>query len=81
MNTFSVGDKVLLSTKNLPDESVTNLDSSKLRPRWMGPFEVLEKIGELDYRLDLPTRMRLHPTFYVGLLKPYLDPEHEVLDP
>ena len=81
MNTFSVGDKVLLSTKNLPDESVTNLDSSKLRPRWIGPFEVLEKIGELDYRLDLPTRMRLHPTFYVGLLKPYLDPEHEVLDP
>jgi len=81
MNTFSVGDKVLLSTKNLPDESVTNLQSSKLRPRWIGPFTVLEKIGELDYRLDLPTRMRLHPTFYVGLLKPYLDPEHEVLDP
>ena len=39
------------------------------------------KIGDLDYRLDLPTRMRLHPTFYVGLLKPYSDPEQAALDP
>ncbi|KAF1318369.1 Pol protein, partial [Globisporangium splendens] len=72
--TFCVGDKVLLSIKNLPNDAVTTLPSgSKLLPRFIGPYTVVEKIGDLNYKLDLPTRMATHPVFYVGLLKRYHD--------
>ncbi|KAF1318367.1 Pol protein, partial [Globisporangium splendens] len=72
--TFCVGDKVLLSIKNLPNDAVTTLPSgSKLLPRFIGPYTVAEKIGDLNYKLDLPTRMATHPVFYVGLLKRYHD--------
>ena len=68
---FNVGDKVLLSTKNLPKEAISNLGSTKLLPRFIGPFEIVKKMSDRSYKLDLPTRMRIHPTFYVGRLKPY----------
>ena len=71
MNCFKVGDLVLLSTGNLPEHAVSNLGSSKLLPRFIGPFRVLKCNGSA-YTLDVPTSMRLHPTFYVGRLKPYL---------
>jgi hypothetical protein len=34
----------------------------------------LERCGPAAYRLDLPTSWKVHPVFYVGLLKPYVDP-------
>ncbi|KAF1334479.1 Pol protein, partial [Globisporangium splendens] len=72
--TFCVGDKVLLSIKNPPNDAVTTLPSgSKLLPRFIRPYTVVEKIGDLNYKLDLPTRMATHPVFYVGLLKRYHD--------
>ncbi|KAE9084659.1 hypothetical protein PF010_g20746 [Phytophthora fragariae] len=44
--------------------------STKLRPRFVGPFTVIGVHG-YAYTLDLPSSMATHPTFYVGLLKPY----------
>ncbi|KAE8991094.1 hypothetical protein PF005_g19235 [Phytophthora fragariae] len=44
--------------------------STKLRPRFVGPFTVIGVHGHA-YTLDLPSSMATHPTFYVGLLKPY----------
>ncbi len=67
---FNVDDLVLLSTKNLPEHAVSCLGSSKLLPRFVGPFKVLHRQGEA-YTLDLPSAMRTHPTFYVGRLRPY----------
>ncbi|OIT29089.1 hypothetical protein A4A49_55045 [Nicotiana attenuata] len=44
--------------------------------RYDGPFEVAEKVGEIAYRLKLPERMKIHPTFHVSYLRPYVeDPE------
>ena len=40
-------------------------------PRWVGPFTVLERIGDLAYRLELPASMRMHPVFHVSLLQAY----------
>lgn len=67
---FKIGDKVLLSTTNLPAHVVTNVGSSKLLPRFIGPFKVLHRKG-VAYTLNTHSAMRLHPTFYVGRLKPY----------
>ncbi|KAE9007845.1 hypothetical protein PR001_g16866 [Phytophthora rubi] len=65
------GERVLLSTDGIQGTAVTNLGANKLAPRFIGPFKVLKVIGDA-YTLDIPTAMRLHPTFYVGRLKPYV---------
>ncbi|CAI5746373.1 unnamed protein product [Peronospora destructor] len=70
MDTFRIGDKVLLSTDGLRNSAVTNLGANKLAPRFIGPFTILKTIGNA-YTLDIPTSLRLHPTFYVGRLKRY----------
>ncbi|GMF48441.1 unnamed protein product [Phytophthora fragariaefolia] len=67
---FQVGDQVLLNAKNLPIPAVSAVGSTKLRPRFIGPFTVVGVHGHA-YTLDLPSAMATHPTFYVGLLKPY----------
>ncbi|KAG2854093.1 hypothetical protein PC116_g34153 [Phytophthora cactorum] len=69
-NEFEKGSLVLLATQNLPRYAVSDLGASKLTPRFIGPFTVLERHGNA-YTLDIPSSMRLHPTFYVGRLKPY----------
>jgi hypothetical protein len=73
---FKEGDFVLVSTKNMADAAVSSLGSSKLLPRFIGPFKVLKRAGNA-YTVDLPSWIRIHPTFYVGLLKPYATDESE----
>ncbi|GMF36746.1 unnamed protein product [Phytophthora fragariaefolia] len=70
IHVFQRGDQVLLNTKNLPISAVSTVGSTKLRPRFIGPFTV---IGVHDHActLDLPSALATHPTFYVGLLKAY----------
>ena len=64
---FAVGDKVLLSTRNL---NLTGLH--KLKDKYIGPFVVQQRIGEVAYRLDLSSRAALrnvHLVFHVSLLR------------
>lgn len=65
---FSIGDKVLLSTKNL---KLKTTGPRKLFPKYVGPFTVVERIGKVAYKLDLPPHMRCHPVFHVSILQPY----------
>ncbi|XP_058181284.1 uncharacterized protein LOC131299723 [Rhododendron vialii] len=50
----------------------------KLNPRYVGPFEILEKVGSVAYRLALtPELANIHDIFHVSMLKPYVsDPTH-----
>ncbi|KAJ9525275.1 hypothetical protein QJQ45_020806, partial [Haematococcus lacustris] len=66
---YKVGQKVLLSTKNL---KLKPGKARKLIPRYVGPFEILLLVGAVAVKLDLPASMsRLHPVFHVSLIKPY----------
>jgi len=48
----------------------------KLNPRYIGPFEILAKIGLVAYTLQLPQELsKVHPTFYVSNLKKFLSDE------
>ncbi|GJV15656.1 putative reverse transcriptase domain-containing protein [Tanacetum coccineum] len=66
---FSVGNKVLL--KISPWKGVVRFGKrSKLSPRYVGPFEVVERVGPIAYRLRLPQELvGIHDTFHVSNLK------------
>src|SRR5947209_20511372 len=43
----------------------------KLPPRYCEPYTIIEKISPLVYKLKLPTTLRIHPVFYISVLKAY----------
>ena len=53
-------------------------NKGKLAPRFIGPFEVLQRVGKVAYRLALPPNMdRVHNVFHVSMLRKYVsDPSH-----
>ncbi|GJU45662.1 putative reverse transcriptase domain-containing protein [Tanacetum coccineum] len=66
---FQVGDKVMLKVS--PWKGVVHFGKrGKLNPRYVGPFKVLEKVGEVAYKLELPEELsRVHNTFHVSNMK------------
>ncbi|GJX15204.1 putative reverse transcriptase domain-containing protein [Tanacetum coccineum] len=66
---FSVGDYVLLKVS--PWKGVVRFGKKrKLAPRFFRPFKIIEKVGSVAYRLDLPEELNgVHDTFHVSNLK------------
>jgi len=80
--TLAIGDKAWLSTKHL---NIQQTGSSKLMPRFVGPFSVTQVINPVTYKLDLPANMKCHPVFHISELKPVppgtrLPPEPTTVD-
>ncbi|PKU81795.1 hypothetical protein MA16_Dca003811 [Dendrobium catenatum] len=52
--------------------------SGKLNPRYIGPFEIIERVGKVAYRLALPTDMsNIHNVFHVSMLKKWVTDENQ----
>jgi len=75
-----VGDHVFLRVS--PMKGVMRFGKKgKLSPRYIGPFEILERIGAVAYRLALPPELSMvHPVFHVSMLRKYMpDPSHVIM--
>ena len=69
---FTVGDRVLLATKNLKLIGESRR-ARKFTERYIGPFRVKKVINDNAYELELPPRMKIHPTINISQLKEYHD--------
>ena len=84
---FEEGDLVLLSTRNLEMKGVPE----KLKKKFVGPFKIIQRIGQQAYKLLLPDTWKIHPVFHVSLLKKWnaissqeegpIEPEPNVEEP
>ncbi|KAL2251426.1 UNVERIFIED_CONTAM: Transposon Ty3-G Gag-Pol polyprotein, partial [Sesamum indicum] len=79
---YKVGEKVFLKVS--PWRGILRFGKQgKLSLRYIGPYEILERVGPLAYRLALPTELsQIHDVFHVSMLKRYRsDPSHILHEP
>ena len=78
---FEVGDMVFL--KVTPWKGVIQFGKrGKLSPRYIGPYQIIERIGPVAYKLNLPDELsRIHNVFHVSMLRKYVyDSSHVLKD-
>jgi hypothetical protein len=76
---YEVGDRVFLRVKP-HKSSIMFGKGDKLSPRFIGPFEIVERKGPVAYRLALPDSLRhMHNVFHMSVLRHYIsDPTHVI---
>ncbi|XP_055800319.1 uncharacterized protein LOC129869702 [Solanum dulcamara] len=76
---FMVGDQVWLRVS--PLKSFMRFErKDKLRPRFIGPFEIIDRVGKVAYRLALtPSLSSVYPVSHVSMLQCYIPDESHVI--
>ncbi|XP_058784803.1 uncharacterized protein LOC131659663 [Vicia villosa] len=71
---FEVNSYVHVKLQPYRQSSVSGVKYNKLQKRYYGLFRVCERIGQVAYKLELPSHSKIHNVFHCSLLKPYLGP-------
>ena len=66
---FEVRDFVYIKLRPYRLRSLAKRPNEKLSPRYFGPYKVVQQIGPVVYRLELPSSTTIHPVFHVSQLK------------
>ena len=70
---YAEGDWIYLRLMPYKQKSLKQKHLGKLSPRYYGPFQILQRIGKVSYRLALPPESKIHPSFHVSCLREKLD--------
>ncbi|KAA0037662.1 dolichyl-phosphate beta-glucosyltransferase-like [Cucumis melo var. makuwa] len=63
------GDYVFLKIRPYRQVTLSMKQNEKLSPKYFGPYQILERLGEVAYKLELPSSAAIHPVFQVSQLK------------
>ncbi|XP_016452908.2 uncharacterized protein LOC107777411 [Nicotiana tabacum] len=66
---YQQGDWVYVKVQPYRQVSMVGYHFSKLSARYYGPYQILQKVGTIAYKLSLSPQLLLHPTFHVSQLK------------
>jgi len=74
-----VGDKVFLKLSPIKGVRRFNI-RGKLSPRYIGPYEIIEKLNPVAYKLNLPSELEhVHNVFHISQLRKYIPDSHHVI--